>query len=84
MPRVATKVAVSIPAELSRAVEAIRRESGKSRSAIVQDALKYWLRSQANAAMVRDYQAGYRRAPETAREVKAAEAAAMHLLTERL
>lgn len=81
MPRVATKVAVSIPAELSRAVEAIRKKSGKSRSAIVQDALRYWLRSQANAAMIREYQAGYRRTPETAREVKAAEAAATHLFS---
>jgi hypothetical protein len=43
--------------------------------------LKYWLRSETNAAMVREYQAGYRRAPETAREVKAAEAAAMHLFS---
>ncbi len=81
MSRVATKVAVSIPAELSRAVEAVRKRSGKSRSAIVQDALRYWLRSQASAAMVREYEAGYRRKPESQREVKAAEAAAMHLFS---
>ena len=79
MSRVATKVAVSIPAELSRAVEAVRKKSGKSRSNIIQDALRYWLRLQATAAMVREYEAGYRRKPESTREVKAAEAAAMHL-----
>ena len=80
MPRVATKVAVSIPDDLYRAVERARKKHGKSRSAVMQDALRYWLRHQAEVALVQEYEAGYRRRPETRREVKAAEAAAVRLL----
>lgn len=82
MPRASTKVAVSIPEDLSRAVETIRKKSGKSRSAIIQDALRHWLRSQAQAARVREYEAGYHRRPESKREVKAAQAAAIQLFSE--
>ena len=80
MPRVANKVAVSIPDDLYRAVERARKKLRKSRSAIMQDALRYWLRHQAGVALVREYEAGYRRRPETRREVRAAEAAAVRLL----
>ena len=80
MARVATKVAVSIPDTLYREVERTRKRSGKSRSAVMQDALRVWLRHEAHAALVRQYEAGYRKRPETPREVKAAEAAAVRLL----
>jgi len=80
MPTVATKVAVSIPADLYRAVERARRRHGKTRSAVMQDALRDWLRHEAELALVREYEAGYRRRPETRREVKAAQAAAVRLL----
>jgi len=81
MAKPATKVAVSIPSGLYRAVERIRKASGKSRSAFIQDALRHWLDSQAHAALIREYEAGYRRKPEGRREIKAAEAAAVRLLS---
>ncbi len=81
MARVATKVAVSIPDDLYRAIEKARRRSGKSRSAVMQDALRHWLQHQAQVALVREYEAGYRRKPESRREVKAAQAAAVRLLS---
>lgn len=81
MPAPATKVAVSIPGPLYRAVERVRKASGKTRSAVVQDALRHWLDSQAQTALVREYEAGYRRRPESRREIKAAEAAAIRLLS---
>ena len=74
MPKKATKVAISIPRELYRAVEGVRRKSGRSRSALVQDALRQWLGRQAESLLVRDYEAGYRRRPEGRREVGAAAA----------
>jgi metal-responsive CopG/Arc/MetJ family transcriptional regulator len=80
MPKVATKVAVSIPEELYRAVERARKRHRKSRSAVMQDALRHWLRHEAEIALVREYENGYRRRPESRREVAAAEAAAKHLL----
>ena len=69
MAHTATKVAVSIPRPLYQAVERIRKASGQSRSAVIQ------------AALVREYEAGYRRKPEGRREIKAAEAAAVRLLS---
>ena len=80
MPKVATKVAVSIPEELYRAVERARKRHRKSRSAVMQDALRHWLRHEAEIALVREYENGYRRRPESRREVAAAETAAKHLL----
>jgi metal-responsive CopG/Arc/MetJ family transcriptional regulator len=80
MARGTTKVAISLPGELYRAVERVRKRTGRTRSALMQDALRHWLRHQAEAVLVREYEAGYRRHPEGAREVKAAEAAAVRLL----
>ncbi len=76
----AAKVAVSIPGTLYQAVERVRKASGKSRSAIIRAALRHWLDHQAEATLVREYEAGYRRKPEGRREIKAAEAAAVRLL----
>ncbi len=81
MAKPVTKVAISIPSSLYQAVERIRKASGKSRSAVIQDALRHWLDSQAQAALIREYEAGYRREPEGRREIKAAEAAAVRLFS---
>src|SRR5204863_438148 len=76
MAKAATKIAISVPAELYRAVERARRTTGLSRSAVVQRALRLWLERSAHEAAVREYVAGYRARPEGPRDVKAAEAAA--------
>ncbi len=76
------KVAVSLPDELYRALESARRRAGKTRSAVVQEALRDWLRRQARAELVRDYEAGYRRSSESAREIESALATAVGLLTD--
>ncbi|HEV8675268.1 MAG TPA: ribbon-helix-helix domain-containing protein [Methylomirabilota bacterium] len=81
MAKLAAKVAVSIPGPLYQAVERVRKASGKSRSAVIQDALRHWLDQHAQAALVREYEAGYRRKPEGRREIQAAEAAAVRLLS---
>ena len=79
MSKVATKVAVSLPDNLYRAVERARKKSGKSRSAVMQDALHHWLRQQEQAVLIREYEAGYQKKPESKQEVKAAEASAIRL-----
>jgi metal-responsive CopG/Arc/MetJ family transcriptional regulator len=81
MARGAAKVAVSIPGGLFRAVEQARKKHGKSRSAVMQEALRHWLTRQSEAVLVREYEEGYRRKPESRREVKAAKAAAVRLLS---
>ena len=80
MGRAATKVAVSVPADLLEAVEGARRRSKQTRSAVVQEALRQWLRRQAEANLVREYEAGYRRQPEGRGEIDAATASAVGLL----
>jgi Arc/MetJ-type ribon-helix-helix transcriptional regulator len=79
MARTATKVAVSIPRPLYRMVERVRKTSRRSRSSVIQAALRFWLEHEAQAALVREYEGGYRRKPEGPREVKAAQAAAVRL-----
>jgi metal-responsive CopG/Arc/MetJ family transcriptional regulator len=76
----AVKIAVTVPAELYRAVETARKRQARSRSAVVQEALRAWLRHQAHAELVRDYEAGYRKRPEGKREIDAAMATAIGLL----
>ena len=79
MPKNAAKVAVSIPGPLYKAVEGARRRAGKTRSAVVQEALRDWLRREAQAELVREYEAGYRASPEDA-DAEAALATAVGLL----
>ena len=81
MPKVATKVAMSMPEELYRAVEHIRKKSGRTRSAIMQEALRFWLQQQRYRRFIREYESGYRRKPESRREIEVAEAAAVSLLS---
>ncbi len=68
MAKFATKVAVSIPKDLYQALERARKKNGKSRSAVVQDALRHWLNREQEAELVRQYVEGYRRMPETEEE----------------
>ena len=76
----AVKIAVSIPAELHRAIETARRRGRRSRSHVVQEALRQWLRHQANVELVREYEEGYRRRPEGRAETDVALATAIGLL----
>lgn len=76
----AVKMAVSVPADLYRAVERARKQRKRTRSAVVQEALRHWLRSEAHAELVREYEAGYRRRPEGRREIDEAMATAIGLL----
>ena len=81
MPRSAAKIAVSLPDELYRALEGARRRTGQSRSALVQEAVRDWLRRQARGELVHEYEEGYRRSPEAADEIEAALATAVGLLS---
>jgi metal-responsive CopG/Arc/MetJ family transcriptional regulator len=76
----AVKIAVTVPAQLYKAMESARKRQARSRSAIVQEALRQWLRQQVHAALVHEYEQGYRRKPETKREIDAAMATAISLL----
>lgn len=80
MPKQTSAVSVTIPRDLYQEVERVRRRNGKTRGAVIQDALCHWLAQQEETKLVRAYKAGYRRTPESRREVTAAKAAALQLL----
>jgi len=80
MRKTAVKIAMTLPDDLYRIVEQVRKKTRKSRSAVLQAALRYWLSQQEQSVLIREYEAGYRKTPETRREVKAAEAAAVRML----
>jgi len=77
---VAVKMAVSVPQDLYRALEGARKRRAQTRSAAVQEALRQWLKTAAQAQLVQEYEAGYRRRPEGRREIDAAMATAIGLL----
>ena len=77
MPRSTAKIVVSLPNDLYRALEGARRRAGKSRSAAVQEALRDWLRREVRGELVREYEEGYRRSPESGEEIEAALATAV-------
>ena len=73
MARTAAKIALSLPEELFREIERVRKKRGTTRSALVQHALRSWLRQQSEATLVREWEEGYRRMPENSGEVSGAE-----------
>lgn len=74
MKRVA-KIAVSMPAETLRNLERARLRLGRSRSALVAEAVDAWLASSVVSAEDRRYAEGYLKHPERADEL--AESAAI-------
>lgn len=80
MAQAAVKIAVSVPPDLFRALEAARKRARQNRSAAVQDALRQWLKTRAEAELVREYEAGYRKRPEGRDEIEAAMRTAVDLL----
>ena len=74
------RVALSLPAGLLRRVEALRRETGLTRSGLIREALEEYLRSARRERRVAAYREGYARTPETRAEIAAARASAARLL----
>ncbi len=64
------KVAISMPKDLFRAVEQVRRELKIPRSAAIVEAIHIWLKRYKEQEKIRQYVAGYRKYPESREEVK--------------
>jgi metal-responsive CopG/Arc/MetJ family transcriptional regulator len=76
MSRSAAKIALSLPDDLFREIERARKIRRQSRSGLVQDALRLWLRQQSDTALVREWEEGYRRTPESPAEIESAKTTA--------
>ncbi|MGH7150579.1 MAG: ribbon-helix-helix protein, CopG family [Planctomycetota bacterium] len=76
------KLAVSLPVDLFRELERIRRRRKSSRSALVVQALASWMGHASKEERARRHEEGYRRYPETREEIEAADRAADAVLAE--
>ena len=74
------KVAISLSKDVLSKIEELRRETGESRSALIQRAMQKMLKEREKAGRIRSYVEGYRRQPETKAEIEAAELSASELL----
>ncbi len=74
------KVAISLPSELLKKVESIRKVTGESRSSFIRRAVEAILSEWERKELIAKYEEGYRKKPETPGEIAAAEAAATELL----
>jgi len=68
-----TKIAISLPKDDFKRIEEIRKELGSQRSAVVDMAIQFWLKSLDAAKEVERYEDGYRKKPESLEEIKAME-----------
>lgn len=70
-----SKIAISLPTDDFEKIERIRKKRGLQRSAVIDEAIRFWLASLEDEQMVKQYEEGYRRKPESADELKAMEEA---------
>jgi metal-responsive CopG/Arc/MetJ family transcriptional regulator len=77
-----TKVAISLPKDDFKRIEEIRKELGVERSAIIDMAIRFWLKSIEEEKMIRQYEQGYQKKPESLEEIKAMERASAEAFEE--
>jgi metal-responsive CopG/Arc/MetJ family transcriptional regulator len=76
------KIAITIPEDQAKAIEAIRRRKRLPRSRVIQHAIARYLADERLVVAVREYEEGYRRIPEDVAEAEAFGAAASAVLGE--
>ncbi len=79
MPK-AVKLAISISADDYRAIEAIRKEEGSTRSGVVSEAIRLLRAKSEKERLIRLYEAGYKKHPEKLPEIRAFEKASIDIL----
>ncbi|MCX8102821.1 MAG: ribbon-helix-helix domain-containing protein [Candidatus Bipolaricaulota bacterium] len=80
MPAQTVKIAISLPKDEFRAIEKRRRQLKQTRSAVIAEAIRQWLKAQQEAEDVRRYIEGYLKYPETEEEMAACESMSEQLL----
>lgn len=76
------KIAISLPKEDFYKLEQIRRKLGFGRSAIINNAIRFWLGCREKEELIRRYRAGYRKKPESIKEIEAFEQASAEAFEE--
>ena len=66
-----SKIAISLPTEDLARIETIRKKLGLQRSTIIHQAIRFWFKSLQDQALVKKYEEGYKRLPESTGEMEA-------------
>jgi metal-responsive CopG/Arc/MetJ family transcriptional regulator len=82
MPVTRTQTLVQLSEELLRRLDERAAREGRSRSALIRDAIEGYLYDEENARIDREIREGYERIPETDEEMAAAEREARELIRE--
>lgn len=69
------KIAISLPKEDFYKLEQIRKKLGFGRSHIIDKAIRFWLGYREKEELIKRYQEGYRKKPESIQEIEAMEKA---------
>ncbi len=64
------KIAISLPKEDFDKMEKARKKLGLNRSKFIDNAIKFWLQYQEKQVLIRQYEEGYKKYPETEEEFK--------------
>lgn len=65
------KIAISLPVEDLKRIEKLRKELKIQRSTLIDMAIRFWLDNAEKQNMIKRYEEGYRRTPESAKEIEA-------------
>lgn len=76
------KIAISLPKDNFHKLEQIRKKLGFGRSAIINKAIRFWLGSREQEELIKQYQEGYGKKPESIPEVMAFEQASAEAFKE--
>ena len=64
------KIAISLPQEDFEKMEKARKKLGLNRSKFIDNVIKFWLKYQEKQELIRQYEEGYKKYPETEEEFK--------------
>ncbi|TAN61553.1 hypothetical protein EPN16_02970 [bacterium] len=76
------KIAISLPKEDFYQLEQIRKKLGIGRSGIIDKAIRFWLRHRRQEELIKRYQEGYGKKPESIQEIEAFEKASAEAFNE--
>ncbi len=75
------KIAISLSKEDFLAIEKLKKESKKSRSELIQEAIGSWLTNRREKELIKQYERGYKNKPEKLSDIKAFEKAQLEVLS---
>jgi len=79
--KASVKIAISLPGEEFKELEAYRDKEGISRSKFILQALKFWKEEKEKKRLIRIYEEGYKNTPENLRELEGWEKASLSVFT---